>query len=68
MERKWGSGGPGELESPELRSDTGTDAGIGGNGLKGVGPGEFCTALRNCQKSMVNMKIWASPTVELKDL
>jgi hypothetical protein len=53
LESRWEPGSPGELESPELESQTGTDTGTEGNGLDGSSPGEIRIALRNCQKVWV---------------
>lgn len=48
MVSKWEPRGPGELEMPELDSETGTDTDTGGNGLDRSGPGDVCIAQRNC--------------------
>lgn len=67
LETKWGAGGPGELESPEQGSETGTDTGTKGNGLEGSGAGELRTALRNCQENVGNVRPWVRATREHRD-
>lgn len=51
MESKWEPTGRGELEIPELESETGTDTETEGNGLDSSGPDDVCTAQRNCREN-----------------
>lgn len=50
LESKWEPRGLGELEIPELESETGTDTETEGNGLDSSGPGDVCIAQRNSSR------------------
>lgn len=67
MESKWEPRGPGELEIPELESETGTDTETEGNGLDSSGPGDVCIAQRNCWENEGYLKPWSGTTVKPRD-
>lgn len=67
MESKCEPRGRGELEIPELESETGTDTETEGNGLDSSGPGDVCTAQRNCWENESYLKPWSETTVKPRD-
>lgn len=67
LESKWEPRGLGELEIPELESETGTDTETGGNGLDSSGPGDVCIAQRNCWENVGFLKPWSGTTMKPRD-